>query len=49
VTKHAISILHGIIKRKPGGKPFADEWAAHKREERALEEAKYERCTGGSR
>lgn len=49
VTKHAISILHGIIKRKPGGKSFAEEWAAHKREEVALEEAKYERCTGRSR
>ena len=30
----------GLLKRKPGEKPFAGEWAEHKREERALEEAK---------
>ncbi len=41
VTKHAISRLHGILKRKPGGKPFAEEWAEHKREEKALAEAGY--------
>ena len=41
VTKHAISRLRGILKRKPGEKPFAEEWAEHKREERALEEADY--------
>jgi len=28
----------GILKRKSGGKPFSEEWAAHKREERKLEE-----------
>ena len=42
VTKHAISRLRGILKRKPGGKPFAQEWAEHGAEEKALEEAKYE-------
>jgi len=41
VTKHAIARLHGILKRKPGGKSFAEEWAEHKREEKALEEADY--------
>lgn len=30
----------GLLKRKPGGKSFADEWAEHKRDERALEKAK---------
>ena len=49
VTKHAIARLRGILKRKPGGKPFAEEWAEHKADERALEEAKYERSTGSSR
>jgi AbrB family looped-hinge helix DNA binding protein len=49
VTKHAIARLRGILKRKPGGKPFAEEWAEHKAEERALEDAKHERCTRGSR
>lgn len=46
VTKHAINRLRGILKRKPGDKPFADEWAEHKRQEKKLEEAKYVRCTG---
>ena len=41
VTKHAIARLHGILKRKPGDKPFAEEWAEHKRAEKALEEADY--------
>ena len=39
VTKHAVSRLRGILKRKPGSKPFAEEWAEHKRDEKALEEA----------
>ena len=46
VTRHAIERLHGILKRKPGAKPFAEEWAEHKREERELEERKYARSTG---
>ena len=41
VTRHTIARLHGILKRKPGDKPFAEWWAEHKREEKALEEAKY--------
>ena len=49
VTKHAIARLRGILKRKPGGKPFAEEWAEHKAGEQALEEAKYERSTRGPR
>lgn len=49
VTKHAISRLRGILKRKPGSKPFAQEWAEHVAEEKALEDEKYERNTGGSR
>jgi AbrB family looped-hinge helix DNA binding protein len=49
VTKHAISRLRGILRRKPGDKPFAEEWAEHKAEEKALEEAKYARSARGSR
>ena len=49
VTKHAIARLRGILKRKPGGKPFVEEWAEHKAEEKALEEVKYERSTRSSR
>lgn len=40
VTRHSINRLRGILKRKPGAKPFAEEWAEHKREELELEERK---------
>ena len=46
VTKHAINRLRGILKRKPGDKPFAVEWQEHKRQEKELEEAEYARSTG---
>jgi AbrB family looped-hinge helix DNA binding protein len=46
VTAVAIRRLRGILKRKPGEKPVAEEWADHKREELELEEAKYARSTG---
>jgi AbrB family looped-hinge helix DNA binding protein len=38
VTRWAIERGFGLLKRKPGDKSFAEEWAEHKREERALEE-----------
>jgi AbrB family looped-hinge helix DNA binding protein len=28
----------GILKRAPGGKPLAEDWAEHTKQERALEE-----------
>jgi AbrB family looped-hinge helix DNA binding protein len=43
VTKLSIARLHGILKRKPSEKPFAEEWAEHKRQEKLLEEAAYVR------
>ena len=43
VTRHTIAKLHGILKRKPGGKSFAEEWADYKREERQLESRKHGR------
>ena len=46
VTAATIRKLRGILKRKLGDKPFAKEWAEHKREEMELEEAKYARSTG---
>ncbi len=46
VTSVTIQRLRGILKRKPGDRPFAQEWAEHKAEENALEEAKYARSTG---
>lgn len=38
VTSWAVDRGYGLLKRKSGDKPFADEWAEHKREERELEE-----------
>jgi AbrB family looped-hinge helix DNA binding protein len=38
VTAALIKRGRGILKRKPGDKPFADEWPEHKKQERELEE-----------
>jgi AbrB family looped-hinge helix DNA binding protein len=46
VTAATIRKLRGILKRKPGDKPLAEEWAEHKSAEVELEEAKYARSTG---
>jgi AbrB family looped-hinge helix DNA binding protein len=46
VTAVTIRRLRGILKRKPGEKPFAEQMAEYKREEKELEEAKYARSTG---
>jgi len=43
ITRHTIAKLHGILKPKPGDKPFAEEWAEYKREERELEEGRHGR------
>ena len=38
-----IDAICGKFKAKPGDKPFAEEWAEYKREERELEERKFQR------
>ena len=38
VTAALIKRGRGILKRKSGDKPLADEWAEHKKQERQLEE-----------
>lgn len=43
VTDAMIARGFGVLKRKSGDKPLAEEWAAHKREEREIEEAKHVR------
>ncbi len=43
VTATIIERGFGLLKRKPGDKPLAEEWAEHKREEREKVEAKYAR------
>ncbi len=40
ITSVSIRRLRGMLKRKPGDKSLADEWAEHKHNERQLEEAK---------
>jgi hypothetical protein len=39
--KQAIKDARGVLKAKPGHKPFRQWWADYKKEEKALEEAKY--------
>ena len=41
VTAASIRRTRGILKRRPGGKPLAAEWAEYKQAERALEETKH--------
>lgn len=41
VTATTIRRARGILKRRAGQKPLAEEWAEHKKQERELEEAKY--------
>jgi AbrB family looped-hinge helix DNA binding protein len=38
VTAALIKHGRGILKRKPGDKPLAEEWAEHKKQEKELEE-----------
>ena len=40
VTAAMIERGFGLLKRKPGDKPLAEEWAGHKRQEKEKEEAK---------
>ena len=41
VTAAIIDRGFGLLKRKPGDKPLAEEWAERKREEHQKEEANY--------
>jgi AbrB family looped-hinge helix DNA binding protein len=43
ITGAAIKRARGILKRKTGEKPFRRWWSEHKKEEKALEEARYAR------
>ncbi len=38
-----IDSIQAKFRIKPGEKPFAEEWAEYKREERELEERKFQR------
>jgi AbrB family looped-hinge helix DNA binding protein len=43
ITGAAIKRARGILKRKPDEKPFRQWWSEYKKEEKALEEARYAR------
>jgi len=43
LSRNEIHALRGSLKRKPGDKPFAEEWAEYNREEKELEERKFQR------
>ena len=45
ITAVTIRRLRGILKRKPGDKPLAEEWADNRRAEKELEETKHGRNT----
>jgi hypothetical protein len=40
LSREEIHALCGSLKRKPGEKPFAEQWAEYKREEIELEDSK---------
>ncbi|MCC6574619.1 MAG: AbrB/MazE/SpoVT family DNA-binding domain-containing protein [Planctomycetes bacterium] len=46
ITSATIARGYGLLKRKPGDKPLADEWAEHKRNERELEDRDGRRRAG---
>jgi hypothetical protein len=43
LSSDEIHALRGKFKMMPGDKPFAEWWADYKREEKELEERKYQR------
>jgi hypothetical protein len=42
-VEEAIRSIQTVCKRKPGDKPFTEEWAEYKSTERELEERKFQR------
>jgi AbrB family looped-hinge helix DNA binding protein len=46
ITRASVKRLRGILKKAPGDRPLAEEWAQHQAEQIAVEEAKYARSTG---
>ena len=47
VTSQMIERGFGLLRHKPGGKPLAEEWSEHKREEKEQEEANHGRHGAG--
>jgi hypothetical protein len=43
LSRNEIHALRGSLKHKPGDKPFAEDWAEYKREEKELEERRFQR------
>jgi len=45
LSRDEIHTLRGSLRRKPGEKPFAAWWAEHKREERELEDRRFQQLS----
>jgi len=45
LSREEIHALRGKLKLNTGGKPFAERWAELKREERELEEKRFQRLS----
>jgi len=43
LSREEIHALRGCLKRKPGDKSFTEWWADYKREEKELEERRFQR------
>lgn len=43
ITRASVKRLRGMPKKGPGDRPLAEEWAQHRAEQIAVEEAKYAR------
>ncbi len=46
ITRASVKRLRGLLKKAPGDRPLAEEWADHRAEQIAVEEAKYARSAG---
>ena len=45
LSREEIHALRGKFKLNTGGKPFSEWWAEHKRDEKELEERRFERLS----
>lgn len=45
ITRASVKRLRGMLKKVPGDRPLAEEWAQHRADQIAVEEAKYARST----
>ncbi len=46
ITRASVKRLRGILRKAPGDRSLAEEWAQHRAEQIATEEARHARSTG---